>query len=75
MTDLATAFTGSIPAIYDECLGPLFFEFSATDLAERVAKGIGGSGQLLEIDGLQSIEAVASSIGDALQLEIEEVGA
>jgi ubiquinone/menaquinone biosynthesis C-methylase UbiE len=49
MTDLATAFTGSIPAIYDECLGPLFFEFSATDLAERVAKGIGGSGQLLEI--------------------------
>jgi len=32
-------------------------------------------GQLLEIDGSQSIEAVASSIGEALQLEVEEVGA
>jgi ubiquinone/menaquinone biosynthesis C-methylase UbiE len=42
-------FSGSIPAIYDECLGPLLFEFSAADLAERVASGIAGEGELLEI--------------------------
>ena len=32
-----TAFSGSIPALYDRCLGPLLFEPYARDLAERVA--------------------------------------
>ena len=32
-----TAFSGSIPAIYDRCLGPLLFEPYARDLAERIA--------------------------------------
>lgn len=32
-----TNFTGSIPALYDECLGPLLFEPYASDLAQRVA--------------------------------------
>jgi ubiquinone/menaquinone biosynthesis C-methylase UbiE len=31
-----TAFAGSIPALYDRCLGPLLFEPYAADLAERV---------------------------------------
>lgn len=31
------AFSGSIPALYDRCLGPLLFEPYARDLAERVA--------------------------------------
>ena len=30
-----TAFAGSIPALYDRCLGPLLFEPYAADLAER----------------------------------------
>jgi len=32
-----SAFSGSIPALYDRCLGPLLFEPYARDLAERVA--------------------------------------
>lgn len=32
------AFAGSIPALYDRCLGPLQFEPFAIDLAERIAK-------------------------------------
>ena len=32
-----TAFTGSIPALYDRCLGPMLFEPYARDLAERAA--------------------------------------
>ena len=32
-----TAFSGSIPALYDRCLGPLLFEPYARDLAERIA--------------------------------------
>ncbi|HYJ29961.1 MAG TPA: methyltransferase domain-containing protein [Allosphingosinicella sp.] len=31
------AFSGSIPALYDRCLGPLLFEPYARDLAERIA--------------------------------------
>ena len=37
MSGSDTAFTGSIPALYDRCLGPLLFEPYARDLAERVA--------------------------------------
>ncbi|HET9428347.1 MAG TPA: class I SAM-dependent methyltransferase [Allosphingosinicella sp.] len=32
-----SAFAGSIPAIYDRCLGPLLFEPYAEDLADRLA--------------------------------------
>jgi hypothetical protein len=31
-------FSGTIPKIYDEVLGPVYFEPYAIDLAERVAK-------------------------------------
>jgi ubiquinone/menaquinone biosynthesis C-methylase UbiE len=37
MTATDSAFAGSIPALYDRCLGPLLFEPYALDLAERVA--------------------------------------
>jgi ubiquinone/menaquinone biosynthesis C-methylase UbiE len=37
MIESDTAFTGSIPALYDRCLGPLLFEPYAKDLAERSA--------------------------------------
>ncbi len=48
MPEPHAAFTGSIPAAYDRYLGPLLFEFSATDLAERVARHV-ASGSVLEI--------------------------
>jgi SAM-dependent methyltransferase len=41
-------FSGSIPATYDACLGPLLFEFSGADIAERVAGAI-RRGRVLEI--------------------------
>lgn len=37
MSSTDAAFSGSIPALYDRCLGPLLFEPYARDLAERVA--------------------------------------
>ena len=37
MIESDTAFTGSIPALYDRCLGPLLFQPYARDLAERAA--------------------------------------
>ena len=37
MTSTDTVFAGSIPAIYDRCLGSLLFEPYAADLAARVA--------------------------------------
>jgi len=37
MSSTDAAFSGSIPALYDRCLGPLLFEPFARDLAERVA--------------------------------------
>src|SRR5687768_7566726 len=36
MTSTDAAFAGSIPALYDRCLGPLLFEPYAEDLVERV---------------------------------------
>jgi ubiquinone/menaquinone biosynthesis C-methylase UbiE len=36
MADLAPAFAGSIPAVYDSKLGPMFFEPHARDLADRL---------------------------------------
>lgn len=37
MASSDSAFSGSIPAIYDRCLGPMLFEPYARDLARRVA--------------------------------------
>lgn len=49
MTHNHTEFTGSIPEIYDRCLGPLLFDFSARDLAARVKAHMPEEGILLEI--------------------------
>jgi len=48
MIETHVAFSGSIPAVYDTCLGPLLFEFPAADIAERVA-GVIDRGRVLEI--------------------------
>jgi SAM-dependent methyltransferase len=48
MSKLHAAFSGSIPAVYDTCLGPLLFEFPAADLAERLAAVV-DRGRVLEI--------------------------
>ena len=47
--DSHTQFVGSIPEIYDGHLGPLLFEFSAADLARRVAEQLPGGGRILEV--------------------------
>jgi ubiquinone/menaquinone biosynthesis C-methylase UbiE len=39
MSSSDTVFQGSIPGIYDRCLGPLLFAPFAADLAARVAAG------------------------------------
>ena len=43
------SFTGSIPENYDTYLGPLLFEFSASDMAHRVAKALGRPAKVLEV--------------------------
>ena len=48
MNTTHSQFVGSIPEIYDAHLGPLFFEFSAADLAARVGPVTGG-GKILEV--------------------------
>jgi len=37
MTDANALFLGTVPAVYDRCLGPFIFEPYASDLARRVA--------------------------------------
>src|SRR6476660_3752173 len=37
MANRDSAFSGSIPEIYDRCLGPMLFEPYAADLAQRAA--------------------------------------
>jgi ubiquinone/menaquinone biosynthesis C-methylase UbiE len=49
MNSSHSQFTGSIPEIYDTCLGPLLFEFSAKDLAERVGEAIPPKGDIFEV--------------------------
>ena len=44
MSATQAKFTGSIPENYDRYLGSLLFEFSAADMAQRVAKPIKGVG-------------------------------
>jgi SAM-dependent methyltransferase len=36
MADIRATFSGSIPAYYDECLGPAWFDAYAVDLAQRL---------------------------------------
>lgn len=43
------SFTGSIPQNYDTFLGPLLFEFTAADMAARVASATSGPVKVLEI--------------------------
>lgn len=44
-----TSFTGTIPENYDTYLGPLLFEFSAADMAHRVADELVQPGKVLEV--------------------------
>ncbi|HEV2567149.1 class I SAM-dependent methyltransferase [Sphingomonas sp.] len=59
------AFTGSIPGLYDRCLGPLLFEPYALDMAERVA-GL-RPGRILETAAGTGIvtAALAAALPDA----------
>jgi ubiquinone/menaquinone biosynthesis C-methylase UbiE len=78
MSGSHSEFTGSIPAIYDACLGPLLFEFSAADLARRIAERT-DRGRVLEIacgtgistgflrDALpESVEILATDLNPAM---------
>jgi ubiquinone/menaquinone biosynthesis C-methylase UbiE len=49
MSTTHSQFVGSIPEIYDLHLGPLLFEFSAQDLAERVGATVPDGGKILEV--------------------------
>ena len=49
MTNKHSSFTGSIPEVYDTCLGPYLFEFSARDLADRVKDKIPVDGKIIEV--------------------------
>lgn len=51
MIDKSTlaSFTGSIPESYDTYLGPLLFEFSAADLAQRVNSAVNRPVKVLEV--------------------------
>ena len=72
-------FVGSIPAVYDEHLGPLLFQFSAADLARRVRTALPEARRVLEIacgtgistqhlsDSLDSdTKIVATDLNDAM---------
>lgn len=77
--DIHDQFVGSIPAIYDEHLGPLLFHFSAADLARRVCMALPEARRVLEIacgtgistqylsDSLDAeTEIVATDLNDAM---------
>jgi ubiquinone/menaquinone biosynthesis C-methylase UbiE len=49
MSESHASFSGSIPEAYDAYLGPLLFEFSAADIAGRVAEAVRGAAHVLEI--------------------------
>ena len=49
MISTHSSFTGSIPEIYDAHLGPMLFEFSAKDLANRVKDKISAENKVLEV--------------------------
>lgn len=68
MTETDKAFVGSIPAIYDRYLGPLFFEPYAADLSARLA-GI-ESGRVLEVAAGTGIVTLAMARTLARGVEI-----
>lgn len=47
--DTTASFTGSIPENYHKFLGPILFEFSGKDMAQRVADKLETQGDILEI--------------------------
>jgi ubiquinone/menaquinone biosynthesis C-methylase UbiE len=47
MADTSSQFAGSIPALYDRCMGPIMFQPYADDLSQRVAAQV-GDGAVLE---------------------------
>ena len=47
MADTSSRFAGSIPELYDRCMGPVMFQPYAEDLARRVAERVAG-GTVLE---------------------------
>ncbi|MEN8181076.1 MAG: class I SAM-dependent methyltransferase [Myxococcota bacterium] len=49
MSESHIVFSGSIPDAYDRYLGPLLFEFSAADIAQRVRGAIAEEGRVLEV--------------------------
>lgn len=71
-----SAFTGSIPQIYDSCLGPLLFQPYADDLAERAAKlaparvleTAAGTGIVTAalVDALPNAEIVVTDLNQAM---------
>ena len=61
MTQRDAVFGGSIPEIYDRCLGPMLFVPYATDLAQRLASLC--AGRLLEIAAGTGIATAALAAG------------
>ena len=49
MSSTHSSFTGSIPENYDTYLGPLIFEFTAADMARRVAEVFDNPVRILEV--------------------------
>jgi SAM-dependent methyltransferase len=81
MVSTDTAFSGSIPALYDRCLGPFLFEPYALDLAGRAAElaprrileTAAGTGIVTEalIRALPGAEVVATDLNQAM-LDVAE---
>ena len=73
MNSQHSAFAGSIPEMYDRCLGPLIFEPYAIDLANRVANLTPSS--VLETaagTGIVTLE-MAKTLGSATQIQASDL--
>jgi ubiquinone/menaquinone biosynthesis C-methylase UbiE len=73
MTSSDTNFAGSIPALYDRCLGPLQFEPYAVDLAERIGRLSPGS--VLETaagTGIVTVE-LAKRLGSGVKIHATDL--
>jgi SAM-dependent methyltransferase len=76
MASTDSAFSGSIPALYDRCLGPMLFEPYAADMAERVCglaprrvlETAAGTGIVTErlARALPGAEIVATDLNEAM---------
>ncbi|MBW2241514.1 MAG: hypothetical protein JRH01_05965 [Deltaproteobacteria bacterium] len=71
MKESHTTFSGSVPAAYDARLGPLLFEFSAAELAERVAAEV-NRGRILESACGTGVSPAFLRKGLAPEVEINE---